>query len=68
MKYITIADAYQYLPEGWDKQPSIDKTGHVRKMVKHYEWKPGHAFRIGNRIYHFKGGTCFYTAKRIARQ
>ena len=67
MRYLTVEDAKQ-LPEGWkDVVWSIHRTGSVRGMIKLHGWKVGHAFRIGNYIYHFAGGECYYTAKRLAR-
>ena len=67
MRYIRIADAKQHLPAGWDEQANIHRTGSVRGMISCFGWLPGHAFRIGQYIYHFRGGDCYYAAKRIAR-
>lgn len=67
MRYIRIKDAERELPAGWKEQPNIDKSGSVRGMISRFGWLPGHAFRIGSYIYHFRGGECYYAAKRIAR-
>jgi hypothetical protein len=67
MRYIRVKDAERNLPAGWNEQPNISKTGSVRGMQNRFGWKRGHAFRIGSYIYHFSGGECYYSAKRIAR-
>ncbi len=67
MKYITVKDAAK-LPAGWDEQANIHRSGSVRGMISRFGWKPGHAFRIGQYIYHFRGGECYYAAQKLARQ
>jgi hypothetical protein len=37
-------------------------------MCKLYGWLPGHAFRIGKYIYHFRGGEYYAIARDICKQ
>ena len=67
LKYITVKDAAK-LPAGWDEQANIHRSGSVRGMISRFGWLPGHAFRIGQYIYHFPGGPIFEAAERIAKQ
>jgi hypothetical protein len=68
LKYIKIGDAVRLLPKGWEDHPNIHRTGSVIGMCKLYGWLPGHAFRIGKYIYHFRGGEYYAIARDICKQ
>jgi len=66
MRYITIPDSGR-LPAGWSNCPSIDASGSVTGMVKHFGWMPGQSFRIGAYIYNFPKGKYYDAAVNLAR-